>query len=186
MQRRETTTLGETLLLGLMVWAVTSSTALADEESVRTTTGDVLRGDVVEYREGEDAVIEVEEKRTIRVPAAYVAQVDMRVESEGRIPSLVGPLVMMSAGLVVGIAGAFVSAMASFCLDWSSGCDTDDGLLTLGIGMGVVGGMAFLIGTVFLLPMQVRRRRAWKQGRVIRITPSLGRRGGRLELGVTF
>lgn len=180
---------------GLARWALIAAalaasgapaTALADEESVRTTGGDVIRGDVLDYRAGEDAVVELANGRRVRIPAERVARVDVRMRPAERIPSLAAPFIAMPVGLVFGLLGGGVAAMASWCTDWSGDCETDDEMVTLGIGIAVVGGLVFAMGAFVLLPIRVVKRRAWRERQSVRITPSLGRRGGSLMLGASF
>ncbi|MBO6936994.1 MAG: hypothetical protein JJ863_18630 [Deltaproteobacteria bacterium] len=184
---RDWTSVGWIVVCAVVAVGATPGTASADEESVRTTGGDVIRGDVIDYREGQDAVVELENGERVRVPAARVARVDLVVEQRDPRPSLTMPLILMPAGVGLGLLGLGLGLMATSCfLDWEGDCETDDEGLALGVGLGVMGGLVFLVGAFVVLPIQVRKRQAWNEGRNVRITPSLGRRGGRLSLGVTF
>jgi len=182
------------LLAGLIaLGAISPGAALADEGYVRTTGGDVYRGEVLDHREGEDVRVVVEGGDTVRIPADRVGHVETPPRPTGRFPTLMPPLAAMVTGLVLGGVGLFLGPLSLGCIgpDWEGDCEDDEDpeADNLGIGLAVTGGIIFALGAFVLLPLQVRKRRAWRQRLErlrIRVTPRAGRHGGSLTLSGSF
>ena len=175
-----------TLGLLLMAGSVAAS-ARADVGAVRTLDGQVFRGEIQTYRAGDDVRVFLRTGEVVEVPHETVSRVDLRLQPLDPKPSLVGPLLLMPAGLaVLGLGGA-LTALSTLCFAWAEDCDEDEELRAIGIGVGVLGGLAFLAGAL-LLPIQVAKRRAWRERHRsdFRITPCVDHRGASISLGAAF